>query len=35
MPQTKAFMARSAEIFEPPALFAMIATISALVIAKS
>src|SRR5262249_58841075 len=35
MPQTKAFMARSAEIFEPPAFFAMIATISALVIVKS
>src|SRR5213593_55015 len=32
MPPTKAFMARSAEVFEPPALFAMIATISAFVI---
>src|SRR3989442_242458 len=32
MPQTKAFMARSAEIFEPPELFAMIATSSAFVI---
>src|SRR5882724_711303 len=34
MPQTKAFMARSAEIFEPPELFAMIATSSAFVISN-
>src|SRR2546426_11595975 len=33
MPPTKAFMARSAEVFELPAFFAMIATSSALVIA--
>src|SRR5882724_11687273 len=32
-PETKAFMARSADVFEPPALFAMIVTSSALVIA--
>src|SRR6267378_3588145 len=32
MPLTKAFMARSADVFEPPAFFAMIATSSALVI---
>src|SRR2546426_12123169 len=34
IPQTKAFMARSADVFEPPEVFAMIATISALVIVK-
>src|SRR2546426_5325638 len=33
MPPTKAFMARSAEVFELPAFFAIIATSSALVIA--
>src|SRR5438309_11806334 len=32
IPKTKAFIARSADVFEPPALFAMIATSSALVI---